>query len=211
MKDPLIFQKKVLTWFKKHGRKSLPWQNPATPYRVWVSEIMLQQTQVATVIDYFERFMQRFPNVADLASAPLDDVLTLWAGLGYYARARNLHRSAQMIVQQFSGEFPESLEELQLLPGVGRSTAGAIRSLGFGKSAAILDGNVKRVLARLHGVEGWPGQSSVLKILWDLAEEYTPKRSGGAYTQAMMDLGATLCTPKAPKCGICPVQDLWLF
>lgn len=202
------FQQRVLAWFDEHGRTHLPWQHHQTPYRVWVSEIMLQQTQVATVIDYFDRFMTRFPTVEALAEAPLDDVLHLWTGLGYYARARNLHKAANVVVEQYSGRFPtESVEEMAALPGIGRSTAGAVISLATGQRAPILDGNVKRVLTRLHAVEGWPGRLAVERTLWTIAEHYTPNERAGDYTQVMMDLGATLCTRKAPACLLCPVQD----
>lgn len=202
------FQRRVLDWFDDHGRKHLPWQQHQTPYRVWVSEIMLQQTQVATVVDYFDRFMARFPSVDALAAAPLDDVLHLWTGLGYYARARNLHKAAIAVVEQYGGHFPtDSVEELASLPGIGRSTAGAIISLATGQRAPILDGNVKRVLTRLHAVEGWPGRPAVERTLWEIAEHYTPTERAGDYTQVMMDLGATLCTRKAPACLLCPVQD----
>lgn len=202
------FQQRVLTWFDAHGRTHLPWQQNQTPYRVWVSEIMLQQTQVATVIDYFDRFMARFPTVEALADAPLDDVLHLWTGLGYYARARNLHKAAKAVVEQHGGRFPtDSVEEMAALPGIGRSTAGAVISLSTGQRAAILDGNVKRVLTRLHAVEGWPGRPAVERTLWAIAEHYTPEERAGDYTQVMMDLGATLCTRKAPACLLCPIQD----
>ncbi|WP_414500262.1 A/G-specific adenine glycosylase [Zymobacter sp. IVIA_12111.31 C1] len=202
------FQQRVLAWFDEHGRKHLPWQQNQTPYRVWVSEIMLQQTQVATVIDYFDRFMVRFPTVEALAAAPLDDVLHLWTGLGYYARARNLHKAAIVVVEQYGGRFPtDSVDEMASLPGIGRSTAGAVISLATGQRAPILDGNVKRVLTRLHAVEGWPGRPAVERSLWDIAEHYTPTERAGDYTQVMMDLGATLCTRKAPACLLCPVQD----
>ena len=201
------FSRAVLTWFDKHGRKTLPWQQGITPYRVWLSEIMLQQTQVTTVIPYFERFVARFPDVASLAAAPIDDVLHLWTGLGYYARARNLHRSAQTIVRDYGGEFPNSVEALAELPGIGRSTAGAIVSIAFKQRAAILDGNVKRVLARHHAVAGWPGDAGTLKTLWTHAETYTPKKRVNDYTQAMMDLGATLCTRSKPACERCPVMN----
>lgn len=204
------FQQNILRWFKQHGRKNLPWQQQATPYRVWISEIMLQQTQVNTVIPFFERFMRDFPTVAILAQAPLDHVLTLWAGLGYYARARNLYRSAQLIVEQFNGELPNNLSDLIALPGIGRSTAGAILALGHKKIATILDGNVKRVLARTHKIEGWPGQPSTEKQLWTLAEHYTPKKNNRTiahYTQAMMDLGAMICARTQPKCTACPLQS----
>ena len=201
------FSRAVLTWFDKHGRKTLPWQQGITPYRVWLSEIMLQQTQVTTVIPYFERFVARFPDVASLAAAPIDDVLHLWTGLGYYARARNLHRCAQTIMRDYGGQFPDSVEALAELPGIGRSTAGAIVSIAFKQRAAILDGNVKRVLARHHAVAGWPGDASTLKTLWTHAETYTPNKRVNDYTQAMMDLGATLCTRNKPACERCPVMN----
>ena len=195
----------LLAWFDRHGRKNLPWQQDPTPYRVWVSEIMLQQTQVATVIPYYERFVRRFADVHALAAAPLDEVLHLWSGLGYYARARNLHRAAGIICGEHGGEFPADLERMQSLPGIGRSTAGAILALAHGQRHPILDGNVKRVLARYHAVEGWPGQPAVEKHLWMLAEGHTPRDRVGAYTQAIMDLGATLCTRGAPDCARCPL------
>lgn len=202
------FQQRVLDWFDVHGRTHLPWQQNQTPYRVWVSEIMLQQTQVATVIDYFERFMIRFPNVEALAAAPIDDVLHLWTGLGYYARARNLHKAAKVVVEEYGGWFPtHSVEAMLALPGIGRSTAGAVISLSTGQRAPILDGNVKRVLTRLHAVEGWPAQPAVERTLWTIAEHYTPHCRVGDFTQVMMDLGAMLCTRKAPACLLCPVQD----
>lgn len=202
------FQQRVLAWFDEHGRTHLPWQQHQTPYRVWVSEIMLQQTQVATVIDYFDRFMNRFPTVEALASAPLDDVLHLWTGLGYYARARNLHKAAKAVVEQYGGRFPtDSVDAMASLPGIGRSTAGAVISLATGQRAPILDGNVKRVLTRLHAVEGWPGRPAVERTLWAIADHYTPVERAGDYTQVMMDLGATLCTRKAPACLLCPVKD----
>ncbi len=200
------FAARLLDWFDAHGRKDLPWQRPATSYRVWVSEIMLQQTQVATVIPYFTRFVARFPDVAALAAAPLDDVLGLWSGLGYYARARNLHRAAQQLVESHGGEFPDDSALVQALPGIGRSTAGAILSLSRGAPHAILDGNVKRVLARYHAVDGWPGKTDVARHLWQLAEQALPAERAGAYNQALMDLGATLCTRTRPRCETCPVQ-----
>jgi A/G-specific adenine glycosylase len=199
------FSEAVLNWFDQHGRKHLPWQQNKTPYRVWVSEIMLQQTQVTTVIPYFERFMQRFPDVHSLASAPQDEVLHHWTGLGYYARARNLQNCAQRIVSDYQGEFPRDVAQLMELPGIGRSTAGAIASISMGLVATILDGNVKRVLCRFHAVEGWPGLPKVADKLWDIAEQHTPKQRNADYTQAMMDLGATLCTRSKPACGICPL------
>jgi len=202
-----IFSQAVLDWFDQHGRKNLPWQQDITPYRVWVSEIMLQQTQVNTVIPYFERFMQRFPNVETLAQAKEDDVLHLWTGLGYYARARNLHKSAQLVFQQCDSQFPANQDELETLPGIGRSTAGAILSLSMQLRAPILDGNVKRVLSRFKTIEGWSGQSKTLKTLWQLAEELTPQQRVADYTQAMMDLGATVCTRSQPQCSICPLQQ----
>jgi A/G-specific adenine glycosylase len=199
------FSAAVLAWFRHHGRRDLPWQRDPSPYRVWVSEIMLQQTQVATVIPYYERFMARFPGVQALAAAPVDEVLHHWSGLGYYARARNLHRAAGHVVERHAGEFPRDLEAMQALPGVGRSTAGAILSLAGGQRAAILDGNVKRVLARHFAVPGWPGRSKVLAGLWELAESLTPMSAVADYNQAMMDLGATLCTRRNPRCGECPL------
>lgn len=201
------FSNAVLNWFDKHGRKHLPWQQSITPYRVWLSEIMLQQTQVTTVIPYFERFTAAFPNVDALAKAPIDEVLHLWTGLGYYARARNLHKCAQTVVSQHKGKFPDSVDALSELPGIGRSTAAAIVSIAFQKPAAILDGNVKRVLARYHAVEGYPGQADVLKQLWKHAETNSPTERPNHYTQAMMDLGATLCTRSKPRCEECPLMN----
>ena len=200
------FAQRVLDWHAHSGRHHLPWQRNQTPYRVWVSEIMLQQTQVATVIPYFETFMQRYPSVTALAKAPIDDVLHLWTGLGYYARARNLHRCAQIVDQDFSGHFPNSVEGLTALPGIGRSTAGAILALGSNIRAPILDGNVKRVLCRYHAIEGWPDSPATQKQLWPLAEAATPKTEFAAYTQAIMDIGATLCTRSKPQCASCPLK-----
>ncbi|MCL4144436.1 UNVERIFIED_CONTAM: hypothetical protein GTU68_057174 [Idotea baltica] len=200
------FASKVLDWFDEHGRRHLPWQQNPTPYRVWVSEIMLQQTQVATAIPYYERFMQRFPTLASLSSAPTDDVLSHWSGLGYYARARNLHKCAVSVVEQHKGELPKTLDELQALPGIGRSTAAAILSLSSGQHEAILDGNVKRVLARCFMVEGWPGKKPVLDALWAYSEQVTPAKRTGPFNQAMMDLGATLCTRSKPQCSHCPLS-----
>ena len=174
MLQPAKFRRRVLDWFDVHGRHDLPWQRDITPYRVWVSEIMLQQTQVQTVIPYFEAFLDRFSSIEQLAAAEQDEVLHLWTGLGYYSRARNLHRCAQLVVQEYGGQFPSSVDELSALPGIGRSTAGAIRSIAFGQPAAILDGNVKRVLARYGAIAGWPGKSDVAAALWQLAEQYTP-------------------------------------
>jgi A/G-specific adenine glycosylase len=201
------FATRVLHWFDAHGRKDLPWQQHIDPYRVWVSEIMLQQTQVTTVIPYFHRFMERFPNVTSLAAAELDEVLHLWTGLGYYARGRNLHRAAGIVVEDFQGIFPEDPAALAKLPGIGRSTAGAIAAIACGRPAAILDGNVKRVLARFHAVPGSPADSRPLKTLWQHAEEHTPDQRPGAYAQAMMDLGATVCTRSRPRCEHCPVAS----
>lgn len=200
------FHTAVLTWFDHHGRHDLPWQARKTAYFTWISEIMLQQTQVKTVIPYFQRFVERFPTVHDLAQAEQDEVLHLWTGLGYYARARNLHKTARIISQDFGGEFPQTVEEVAALPGIGRSTAGAIISIATGKRAAILDGNVKRVLARFYAVEGWPGSTTVMKQLWEYAERNTPFERVGDYTQAMMDLGATVCTRSKPGCLLCPLQ-----
>lgn len=201
------FQDRVLRWYDEHGRKQLPWQQQLSPYKVWISEIMLQQTQVTTVIPYFERFMARFPDVTALASAPLDEVLHHWTGLGYYARARNLHKTAQQLIAGYDGEFPQDVIALEQLPGIGRSTAGAIYSLGMQQSAPILDGNVKRVLARYFAIAGWPGQSLVLKQLWSHAEHYTPTQRCHHYNQAMMDLGALICTPSKPACDQCPLAS----
>lgn len=200
------FAARVLTWFDDHGRKDLPWQQDTSPYRVWVSEIMLQQTQVQTVIPYYNAFMQRFPDLKALASAAQDAVLQHWSGLGYYARARNLHRAAIMVVNEHGGEFPETLEAVMALPGIGRSTAAAILSIASGQRHAILDGNVKRVLARHAMVDGWPGKQRVADALWLHAEQRTPERRVADYTQAIMDLGATLCTRSKPRCSDCPVQ-----
>jgi len=203
----LDISKRVLAWFDRHGRKDLPWQRDITPYRVWVSEIMLQQTQVATVIPYFDRFLQRFPDVRALAAASEDEVLHLWTGLGYYSRARNLHKAAQLVCRDFDGEFPADAAQLEQLPGIGRSTAGAIASIAGQQRAPILDGNVKRVLARYHAVPGYPGESATLNALWQYAEAHTPKKRLPDYTQAMMDLGATLCTRSRPACALCPLTD----
>ena len=200
------FAKRLLQWWEGHGRHDLPWQLERTPYRVWVSEIMLQQTQVVTVIGYFQRFMARFPTLADLAQAELDEVLALWSGLGYYARARNLHASARICVDQHGGELPEDAQALEALPGIGRSTAHAILAQAWNRRAPILDGNVKRVLARHAGVEGWPGRSMILQRLWQEADARTPNHRAADYTQAIMDLGAGMCTPRKPACLLCPVQ-----
>jgi A/G-specific adenine glycosylase len=200
------FSQRLLSWFDAEGRTDLPWQHNKTPYRVWVSEIMLQQTQVSTVIPYFNRFMQQFPTITTLAEAKEDTVLHLWTGLGYYNRARNLQKTAKIIVTEYDSQFPTELNELIKLPGVGRSTAGAILSIAFNKPTAILDGNVKRVLTRLHGITGWSGKKEITEQLWTLAEQYTPKNRIADYTQAIMDLGATLCVRSKPRCTECPLQ-----
>ncbi len=202
--NPTQFQQAVLAWFNVHGRKNLPWQQSINPYRVWVSEIMLQQTQVATVIPYYQKFMTTFPTVETLANASIDEVLQHWSGLGYYARARNLHKAAQTIVNQ--GYFPDTLEDLMNLSGIGQSTAGAILSIAFNKPHPILDGNVKRVLSRFYAVEGWAGEKAVSEKLWKISANLTPLKRGADYTQAMMDLGATLCTRSKPLCLACPLN-----
>jgi A/G-specific adenine glycosylase len=196
----------LLAWHGLHGRHDLPWQRDRSAYRVWVSEVMLQQTQVATVIPYYERFMARFPDLRSLAAAPGDEVLHLWSGLGYYARARNLQRAAQVICAQHAGEFPRGFDAVAALPGIGRSTAGAILALSSGARHAILDGNVRRVLARYFGVAGASGERAFEARLWELAEQQTPVAEVAAYTQAMMDLGATVCTRRNPACERCPLQ-----
>ena len=201
------FADRLLAWFDRDGRHDLPWQHPRTPYRVWLSEIMLQQTQVQTVIPYFSRFLEALPTLPDLAAAHEDQVLALWAGLGYYARARNLHKAAKVCVEKHDGELPRDFEALAALPGIGRSTAGAILAQAHGLRFPILDGNVKRTLARYHGIEGWPGNSPVEKKLWALAESHLPETRLADYTQAVMDFGATLCTRHDPACVLCPLQD----
>ena len=198
------FAIRTLTWWDQHGRKDLPWQHDKTPYRVWVSEIMLQQTQVTTVIPYYERFMARFPDVATLACSGVDDVLHLWTGLGYYARGRNLHKAAIAICEAHGGELPGNIDQLQALPGIGASTAAAILAISRNEPQAILDGNVKRVLARFHGVDGWPGTAAVAATLWQHARKHTPAARASDYTQAIMDLGATCCTRTKPNCPSCP-------
>lgn len=206
MSDHDRFAVALLEWFDAHGRKDLPWQQDVTPYRVWVSEVMLQQTQVDTVKPYFIRFMERFPIVELLAEASQDEVLSYWSGLGYYARGRNLHKAAQYIVNTCGGIFPDTLDGMMALPGVGRSTAGAVLSLALGQRQVILDGNVKRVLARYFAIEGWPGQSHIQKVMWSQAEALTPVTQVSRYNQAMMDLGATVCTRSQPQCTVCPVS-----
>ncbi|MGY4677704.1 A/G-specific adenine glycosylase [Pasteurella sp. P03HT] len=200
------FAQAVLSWYDKFGRKHLPWQQNKTLYGVWLSEVMLQQTQVATVIPYFERFIKIFPNVTALANAPLDEVLHLWTGLGYYARARNLHKAAQTIRDRYNGEFPTDFEEVWALAGVGRSTAGAVLSSCLDAPYPILDGNVKRVLARYFAVAGWPGEKKIEDKLWQLTKEVTPTTQVANFNQAMMDLGAMVCTRSKPKCDLCPLQ-----
>ena len=201
------FARRLLDWFDQHGRRHLPWQQHIDAYRVWVSEIMLQQTQVNTVIPYYQRFLQRFPDVSALAAADLDDVLHHWSGLGYYARGRNLHRAAQQVVADHARRLPDDVAALARLPGIGRSTAGAIAAIAYGVRSPILDGNVKRVLTRFHAVAGYPGDAQPLNALWSLAEQHTPQQRVGDYTQAIMDLGATLCTRSRPNCGACPMRD----
>jgi A/G-specific adenine glycosylase len=202
----------VLAWHAKHGRTGLPWQNTRDPYRVWLSEIMLQQTQVVTVLDYYPRFLQRFPDVASLAKAPLDDVLALWSGLGYYSRARNLHGCAQAVVQHFGGQFPPNAQLLQTLPGIGRSTAAAVAAFCFGERVAILDANVKRVLTRVLGNSSDMSVANNERALWDMATDLLPttqlSKAMPRHTQAMMDLGATLCTTRKPACERCPLASL---
>ena len=197
----------ILDWHSEYGRTDLPWQGTRDAYRIWLSEIMLQQTQVNTVIPYYQRFMQQYPTVNTLADASLDEVLHLWTGLGYYARARNLHKAAGIIRDQYNGCFPTQFEEVLQLPGIGRSTAGAILAFANGQRYAILDGNVKRVLARFYAVEGWYGQKAVENRLWELAEHNTPIDEADRYTQAIMDFGATLCTRSKPQCEACPLTN----
>lgn len=194
------FAKRALAWYDAHGRKNLPWHTDRTPYRIWVSEVMLQQTQVKTVIPYFERFTRRFPNVSTLAQSDLDDVLALWTGLGYYARGRNLHAAAIAICDLHAGELPADLDALIALPGIGRSTAGAILASAYGIRAPILDGNVKRLLARFHAIEGYPGSTATSKELWKHTATHTPSARVADYTQAVMDLGAMICTRTKPSC-----------
>jgi A/G-specific adenine glycosylase len=203
------FAPRLIEWQKRSGRHALPWQGgiQADAYPVWLSEIMLQQTQVDTVIPYYQRFLARFPNLASLAAAQADEVLGLWSGLGYYSRARNLHAAAQRIVAKHDGCFPSDIESILALPGIGRSTAAAIAAFAFNQRRAILDGNVKRVLARVFGIEGWPGEKGVENRLWTLAEALLPEHDIRAYTQGLMDLGATLCTRGRPRCENCPFAD----
>lgn len=201
-----IFSKQLLAWYDQHGRKDLPWQQNPSPYEVWLSEIMLQQTQVATVIPYYQRFTKQFPTVDDLAKADIDDVLSLWTGLGYYARARNLYKAANRIVDEHQSQLPADIDALIDLPGIGRSTAGAIMTLGYHQNYPILDGNVKRVLTRYFAIEGWPSKKDIENRLWQEAERLLPKQRIANYIQAQMDLGATLCTRTRPRCNDCPMQ-----
>lgn len=201
-----LFTSPLLDWFDKFGRQNLPWQHPRSAYRVWISEIMLQQTQVKTVIPYFNRFIASFPDIQSLAQAPDDQVLALWSGLGYYSRARNIHKTAQIILEQYQGEFPQELDNLVALPGIGPSTAAAIASQAYNLPTAILDGNVKRVLCRYFLVDGWPEQSAIKKKLWDLAQQCMSATRCADYTQAIMDLGATCCTTRNPNCENCPLH-----
>jgi A/G-specific adenine glycosylase len=200
------FAQRVIGWQRRHGRHNLPWQRSRDPYRVWLSEIMLQQTQVTTVLAYYDRFLQRFPDVRSLAAAPLDDVLALWSGLGYYSRARNLHRCAQAIVEQAGGRFPDTRQALEQLPGIGRSTAAAIAAFCFGERVAILDGNVKRVLSRAFAFEGDLASGRNERALWELAESVLPTRGIDAYSQGLMDLGALVCVAREPACNQCPLR-----
>lgn len=201
------FAERVIAWQRQQGRHDLPWQNTRDPYAIWVSEIMLQQTQVSTAIDYYLRFMARYPDVAQLAAAEPDEVLRYWSGLGYYARARNLHDAAQCIMTQHGGQIPQTRDALQQLPGIGRSTAAAISIFAWGERAAILDGNVKRVLARCFGIRGWPGKTMVERALWSLAETLLPPTDIEGYSQGLMDLGATVCARHAPGCVDCPLAE----
>lgn len=210
MPDPGIspeFSERLVAWQQKHGRHGLPWQNTCDPYAIWVSEIMLQQTQVAAVIPYYQRFMARFPDIGALAGAEEDDVLRYWSGLGYYSRARNLHAAAQEIVARYGSTFPQDFDAVLALPGIGRSTASAICAFAFGRRLAILDGNVKRVFARCFGISGWPGLPDVERSLWKIAEKLLPTTGIETYTQGLMDLGATVCTRTKPDCGVCPLSS----
>lgn len=201
------FHERLLDWYDIHGRKDLPWQHDISPYHVWLSEIMLQQTQVSTVIPYYLRFITQYVDITSLASAKLDDILALWAGLGYYARARNLHKAANILVRQHKAEMPFSIDELIALPGIGRSTAGAIMALAHQQKHPILDGNVKRVLARYTAISGWPGKKPVEQKLWKIAESLLPEKRITHYTQAQMDLGATICKRNKPLCLQCPLHE----
>ena len=201
------FSNRVIKWHGESGRTDLPWQINKTPYKVWISEVMLQQTQVNTAMPYFNAFMKRFPNIDSLAESTTDDVLSYWSGLGYYARGRNIHKTACILKDNYSSSLPCSLIELESLPGIGRSTAGAIYSLGFNKSAPILDGNVKRVLSRHKRVDGILKKTTTVNKLWEISEELLPDKNYGTYTQGIMDLGATICTRSNPSCSVCPVEE----
>jgi A/G-specific adenine glycosylase len=205
--NPNQFSKRLLQWYDQYGRKTLPWRENISPYRVWISEIMLQQTQVKTVIPYFQKFIQRFPSLDDLADAHEDEVLHRWTGLGYYSRARNLQQTAKIIQATYSGLFPDKLETLLALPGIGRSTAGAILAIAFNQAAPILDGNVKRILTRFHAIGGSPASIAVNRQLWSWAKLYTPDKRVADYTQAIMDLGANVCTRCKPQCTVCPIAN----
>ncbi|MBI3171705.1 MAG: A/G-specific adenine glycosylase, partial [Hydrocarboniphaga effusa] len=200
------FASRLLRWFGRHGRHDLPWQHPRSAYRVWLAEIMLQQTQVATVIPYYRRFLKRFPSLRSLAAAEPDDVLALWSGLGYYARARNLHQAARIVMAEHGGRFPSEFDAVAALPGIGRSTAGAILAQALGQRHPILDGNARRVFARHAAIQGWPGEPRVARKFWRVAVERLPQARLADYTQALMDLGATVCTARKPACGACPVS-----
>lgn len=208
--DIIIYQQLLLNWFTKNGRHDLPWQGDFNPYHVWLSEVMLQQTQVKTVIPYFSKFIKAFPKVSDLARVEQDEVMQYWAGLGYYARARNLHKAAKIICVKYAGSLPDNVNDLRLLPGVGQSTANAILSIAFNKPTPILDGNVKRVFSRLFVINEILAQPKIEKSLWQLAVKLMPKKNTQAYTQAQMDLGATVCIRTKPKCNICPLQNICL-
>ncbi|PKM03076.1 MAG: A/G-specific adenine glycosylase [Gammaproteobacteria bacterium HGW-Gammaproteobacteria-6] len=201
------FAERLLAWFEHAGRHDLPWQHPRSPYRVWLAEVMLQQTQVRTVIPYYQRFTEALPSLPALAQAPLDQVLALWSGLGYYSRARNLHRAAGICMASHGGDLPRDFTALGTLPGIGRSTAGAILAQAHGLPFPILDGNVRRVLCRLHGIDGWPGSTATQQTLWALAQSHLPDTRLADYTQAQMDLGASVCTRSKPRCGECPMCD----
>lgn len=203
--DP-AFSATLMAWQKQHGRHTLPWQNTRDAYLIWLSEIMLQQTQVSAVIGYYQRFLQRFPDLASLAAAPVEDVMAQWSGLGYYTRARNLHKCAQRVVAEYGGVFPSDPVLLADLPGIGRSTAAAIAAFSSGRRAAIMDGNVKRVLARVYGVDTYPGERKTEEMMWRRAEALLPEQGIESYTQGLMDMGATLCTRSKPDCARCPMQ-----
>jgi A/G-specific adenine glycosylase len=205
-KSVRLFSRDLARWQKRYGRHNLPWQNTGDPYKIWLSEIMLQQTQVTAVIPYFHRFLKRFPDLDSLASARTDMVLALWSGLGYYSRARNLHATARLLKSRFQGRFPRLREQLESLPGVGRSTAGAIAVFAFGQQEPILDGNVKRVLCRYFGIKGYPGLPRIEKQLWEKAEGLLPDKGIRPYTQGLMDLGSLICTRRSPDCRACPVS-----